>query len=477
MTVWQQECFEEYVNPRQLDVEDAGPLLSPIRDFSIVRNEKLALILEILAGDTRQQKHTFSFPAGTVRLPEEKVEFTGRAGMRCTAHGVSCYSQKESWTAEQGKQIRQRAKVQSLTALIRPDGVGFYTIDWLENLDTDSGIWMGAFIEDQQQMTITRTIDGVGGIKFTHGKTTNTLSKCVLEMVVGGVRLYLCGSEKGLSKESKRPGHIVYFGTPDDETRRRIREVLSFCLGNYLIYLGSTTLGEKSELIGLSAVSPPSIGRISEVVSLPPAPLGDMYQNEVNQQTVGRMAGAIYAHYDELQFGSFSWAYWHAMCAPVHMAAAHFGAALEALHSAYMNAHATRFSRVLIPATEWNSLKARFLAAIDDTELDSSTRGILVNRVKSNLNQTPSGVLWEKMFAEIGIALGDVETAAWKRRNLAAHGRPVDNESAIPTIRETKLLKIILHRVVLKITGASDRYHDDYTLGHAVRKITDPITT
>ncbi len=32
---------------------------------------------------------------------------------------------------------------------------------------------------------------------------------------------------------------------------------------------------------------------------------------------------------------------------------------------------------------------------------------------------------------------------------------------------ETKLLKIILHRIVLKITGASDRYFDDYTSGHA----------
>jgi hypothetical protein len=79
------------------------------------------------------------------------------------------------------------------------------------------------------------------------------------------------------------------------------------------------------------------------------------------------------------------------------------------------------------------------------------------------------------MLAEIGITLGQVEAAAWKRRNVAAHGGEVDLDSVIPTIMETKLLKIILHRIVLKITGASDRYYDDYTVGHAIRNVTEPV--
>ena len=93
----------------------------------------------------------------------------------------------------------------------------------------------------------------------------------------------------------------------------------------------------------------------------------------------------------------------------------------------------------------------------------------------SDLNQTPPGVLSEKMLAEIGITVGQVETAAWKRRNQAAHGSETDTDSVIPTIMETKLLKITLHRIVLKITGASDRYYDDYTIGHAIRDVTEPV--
>jgi hypothetical protein len=53
------------------------------------------------------------------------------------------------------------------------------------------------------------------------------------------------------------------------------------------------------------------------------------------------MARAIYEQI-------LSWAYWHAMCAPVHMAAGRFGAATEALQNAYMKAHSGKFSTSLI---------------------------------------------------------------------------------------------------------------------------------
>jgi hypothetical protein len=276
----------------------------------------------------------------------------------------------------------------------------------------------------------------------------------------------------------QKAGYIFYVGNPDDAVRKKIREVLSFCLGNYLVYLGSTTLCEKSEIVTFSAVSPPSIGRVFEILVLPPAPLGDKYQQQVDQQAVARMADAVYAHYDELRFGAFSWAYWHAMCAPVHMAAAHFGAAIEAIQNAYVKSHPAKFDTTLITdKAKWKLLREAFLKAIADAGLDASISTILSNKVVSNLNQTPLSATSEKLLAEIGITLSPVENTAWKRRNMAAHGGELDLDSVIPTIRETKLLKIILHRIVLKITGASDRYHDDYSIGHAIRKVTDPVPT
>jgi hypothetical protein len=295
-------------------------------------------------------------------------------------------------------------------------------------------------------------------------------------MVINGVHLYLCASTLAFTKGVKKPGYIFYVGNPDDAIRKKIRDVLSFSLGNYLVYLGSTTLCDKSEIVAFTAVSPPSIGRIFEIAVMPPAPLGYRYEYQVDQQVVARMANAIYAHYDELHFGAFSWAYWHAVCAPVHMAAAHFGAAIEAVQVAYVKSHPARFETKLITdKAKWKSLSEELMTAIASAGLDPSVSTILTRRVASNLNQTPADVKSDKLLAEIGITLSPLESAAWKRRHIAAHGGELTPDSVIPTIRETKLLKIILHRIVLKITGASDSYYDDYSIGHSIRKVTDPV--
>jgi hypothetical protein len=223
-------------------------------------------------------------------------------------------------------------------------------------------------------------------------------------------------------------------------------------------------------------MSPPSLGRISEIPVLPPGFLGTGNAFIAEQDAVARMANAVYEHYEELRFNSFSWVYWHAMCAPVHMAAGHFGAAIEALRRAYSKSHPGKIEGNLVSdKKKWNKLIEPFLKEIAAAELDQSVKDILSNRVRSNLNPQPAEKLSEAFLAAIGVTLGPLERAAWMLRNKAAHGAEVDLDSAVSTIRDTKLLKIILHRIVLKITGASDRYYDDYTIGHAVRDVIEPV--
>ena len=478
MTAWQWECFEGYVNSGGFGVTDAGPLLSPIRSFKITRNDRLGLVLETLVVGETQASSAAVHPMGMVRLTTETVQFAGYGGMTCTAHGVVPFSESDTHNAEIVHETTQKAQVHSLTARLRNDVAPVYTIDWLGNLNSGIYVWQGSFIKDRQETIDTRALGyGAEAIGLSESAITRqTTNSSALEMVIDGTRLFLCGCAPKVSKGIKRPGYIFYVGNPTDEVRTKIRQVLSFCLGNYLIYLGSTMLSENSEIVSFMAISPPSIGRVSEIPVLPPAFLGNGNTMVADQRVVARMANAIYAHYDELRFNAFSWAYWHAVCAPVHMAAGHFGAATEALQNAYMKAHPAKFSRMLIADnTKWKPLKEALLKAIAEAGLEPAVSTILTNKVTSNLNQTPPGVLSEKMLAEIGITLGQVETAAWKRRNQAAHGSEIDQDSVIPTIMETKLLKIILHRIVLKITGASDRYYDDYTVGHAIRNLTESV--
>lgn len=478
MIDWQWECFDRYTHSGVFGVTDAGPLLSPIRTFKITRNSKLGLVLETLVIGEVQTSSVPVQPNGTVRLTTETVEFAGNNGTHCTAHGVLPFSRSETHNAELVKETTQKAQVHSLTARLRNDVAVAYTIDWLGNLNRGVYVWRGTSVSEKREAVDTFTL-GYGTEAVELSARTLPLPNMnfsALEMVVAGVRLFLCEGIPEVSEKIERPGYIFYVGNPSDEVRTKIRQVLSFCLGNYLVYLGSTMLSETSEIVSFSAMSPPSIGRVSEIPVLPPAFLGNSNALIAEQHIVARVANAVYAHYDELRFNSFSWAYWHAMCAPVHMAAGHFGAAIEALQSAYIKAHPAKLDKTLVTdKAKWIPLKDALLKAITEAGLEPAVSTILTNKVTSNLNQTPPGVLSEKMLAEIGITLGQVESAAWKRRNVAVHGGEVDLDSVIPTIMETKLLKIILHRIVLKITGASDRYYDDYTIGHAIRNVTEPV--
>lgn len=483
MINWQWESFERYTNSEYFDVTDAGPLLSPVQTFKITRDCKLNLLLECVVVGDAQPSSAPVHPNGAMQLTTKKVEFAGHDGMCLTARGVLPFSKSETHISKSEthitdlvKKTTQKAHVHSLAAKLRNDVIPAYTIDWLANLDRGKYVWQGAFIREKRETVDTITLGcGARAIELSaRALSSCSMNSSGLELSIDDFRLFIFGCESNVAKGVERPGYIFYDGAPSDEVRTKIRQVLSFCLGNYLVYLGSTKLSKNSEIVAFSAMSPPSIGRISEIPVVPPAVLGD--GNIAEPKVVDRMANAIYMRYDELRFNSFSWAYWHAMCAPVHMAAGHFGAAIEALQNAYMKAHPKKFSHKLVADKEkWKSLKEALLKTIDKAKLNDTVSTILKNKVKFNLNQTPAGALSEQMLAEIGITLGQVEDAAWKRRNQAAHGNEIDTDSVIPTIMETKLLKIILHRMVLKITCASDFYYDDYTIGHAIRKVTDSV--
>ncbi len=85
------------------------------------------------------------------------------------------------------------------------------------------------------------------------------------------------------------------------------------------------------------------------------------------------------------------------------------------------------------------------------------------------------GMASKRFLRKIGIELSAIENAAWTRRHAAAHGGKMADESIIDTIRETKLLKLIIHRIVLKITEASESYYDYYTFDFPIRKVPAPV--
>ena len=79
------------------------------------------------------------------------------------------------------------------------------------------------------------------------------------------------------------------------------------------------------------------------------------------------------------------------------------------------------------------------------------------------------------ILKDIGIALGSDESRAWKRRNDAAHGVAMESGEELEVIRDIHLLKVMFHRMLLRIINGADTYHDYATPGFPIRKLADPV--
>jgi len=472
MNSWQWECFEHLLDGRIVKVTEPGPLTQPVRSFSIRRDEKRNLSLETVAvGVLKRERDTHAL--GTIRTLTEVVRFEG-GGMRATAKGVYPGDNSEHTNADGARERKETSYVSALDVSVQP-GTVHYTIDWLENVNRGPFIWLGEMIRDRSPPSDTRTIgEGETAIKFKGGPRHDASHHAALELMIGGVTLFLCEAPDVQGHVS--PGFIVYHGAPTEETRRRVRNVVSFAMGVGFVYLGSSAFDDDSKLLSTYAVSGNPFGdRLFEFAADPPAPLGPTGTNIVEQANLSRVAAALYDHYDEMNFDALSWAYWHAICAPMHMKPAHFGSAIEGLQEAYCDAHPDKARKRLIQdKTKAKALRDRLNAALLELELDDDLVAIFERKI-SNLNEVSGAVLSQRILAELGLAVGPADEAAWMRRNHAAHGKPRRREDTIPIMRDTKLLRLLLHRAVLKIAKASPTYVDDYTPGHAIRALSQTV--
>jgi hypothetical protein len=204
----------------------------------------------------------------------------------------------------------------------------------------------------------------------------------------------------------------------------------------------------------------------------PPYPINTaMYANVLDGNVLNKIFNALLKSYDELKLNELGWSYWYARCAPVHMSPAHFGALIEQLQRNASKAY-PKIKTGLLDADAWAFLKRGLLSLLDDTKIDPTLKPIMKGKL-SSLNQIPQGTALKLLFDALQISLTDFEVRAWKHRHQAAHGSINDN--AIDVILNTKVLKIMFHRLLAGLTSCSDRYIDYFNFDFPVRSITEGI--
>lgn len=473
MELFDWEYFEDFINNGFFEITDAGPLHTPIRSFSFKRNSKLKIVLRTTA-DFNASSSATDHPPGTVRINKEAVSLTSLSGAKAKITGITTYSSVRSANSKTGvMQLQEKSIVSSLEAEAGGASVGKYTIEWLENVDDSNLIWphsVDSVTRITKDIAFNKESDH---LTFKASRKNENHGRRCVEFKVGDHTIFFGVTGGPAGRKNRKRGFVIYQSCPDEGFRRKIRDCISFIIGQYLVCIGHTVLSEKFELVALRAVSAHSMdGRAFDIYSMPPTHLGGRYHGEIAPDSFSHMVNSIFSRYDEYNFGSLSWIYWHAASAPAHAAAVQFGAAIEALQRSYVENNGRAFQNGLISKEKWKGIRALLLGQISD--LDDSVKTIFENKI-NGLNQLPKSVLTEIFLKALGVVTGPIENAAWQQRNDAAHGNEVEGGDYVKLIRNIKVLRGLFNRMALSIFGMSRFYYDYYSLNLPIRALEDPI--
>jgi len=452
-----EECLE-ILNHGVFEVTDPGPLHTPINSFSLRRDENLKLILETEVPVTARSSAVDHAP-GTVRMSTERVLLRNIGGLDAELFGVVPVGLKMRYTRGAEHPHREGAQVHIARTHNGAGAPAIYTIDWLENLPRSPFLWpaMSRVVTTSKSMRVISLDDG---ITIAQDSERQQMTWNAAKLTIADTTFYVCALEADDQAKRLKPGCIIFEGAPDDAFRKKVRTALALGLGVYLIDLGTTHYDGEWNVVSTlarSAYSPG--GRAFDLGPNELAPLGSQFRHELNPARLTRLVGALTAAFDELDLANLSWAYWHACVATPHIAPAQFGAAIESLQNAYIKSRPGVVPDGWAPKSAWRALRGTMAAAIDGSDVSDDAKSALKAKLVS-LNTVDQRTRLKAVMAALGMQLGADEERAWRRRNKAAHGAPIPEGEELAGIRDMKLLRGLLGRLLLRITGAAEEYID-----------------
>ena len=474
MDSWDWEFLESEVTADAFVVTDAGPLFGPVTRFTLVRDEDLNLMLHTTsAGDSTNR--AIERPPGSVYVSTDEVKLESRFGARATAIGLIPRSHSRATTlSTQAMVTTQTSSIHSLRWERLEASEPRYIMEWVANLSGKFHWPHSDNIHETGEKR--RTLHSPRGeiVLSMPIRSTHSSRSCV-HLMIDGVEFFV-GESRAKAQFIEKPGFILYNGTPDEATRSKIRDCLSFCLGNFLVYLGDTAFDTEWCPVAFHAKSGHALVKEAPRLSaMQPAPLGLRWQAEITPELLGKMSSSLYKIYDTYSLQSAFWSYWHALASPVHMTAAHFGAAIEGLQKIFVKTSGSGGEdKIIRDEPAWKDLSNRISACIAEAELPDEAKRILTNKAR-NLNLAPQSVVMERFFGALGLKMGALESDVWANRNRAAHGGNADSDNALRLIRENKVLLIMMNRILLALGGGSDQYYDYYNLGRPTMGLAEPV--
>lgn len=206
------EDFSSKLNTAFNQVIDPGPLLGPIKIFSIQRGKHHSLVLETISDASRARVRPVWPEAGTVRQNEDQVVIQ-RGKRRVLLTGVTSHSWSTTLDAGGLGHTSEKSEVHRLECAPSDPVQVHQTMEWIANLNDD--LLLPQTMKEEKTEKFVRTFSDADEGFSQNLSTESGGSRRCLPLRVGGIALII-GSCEGPGDDSVvRPGFILYKGSVD----------------------------------------------------------------------------------------------------------------------------------------------------------------------------------------------------------------------------------------------------------------------
>lgn len=252
---------------------------------------------------------------------------------------------------------------------------------------------------------------------------------------------------------------IEYFDTeklPDEETREKIRKILSFIFGRNLIKIGETAYDEEWNIIEEKSIRPnisdlTNLRNLCRRMDLNAIPL-DYPRNYEIENNLNKLINCFLknnidlSHIIQLLINSMS--------LPVESEIIIIGSSLDKLTEIWFKSSLSTSKGKIINKRKFNSIMGNILNEIKEKFKDYPE---IYRKIKNSHNL--SGRKRVDLFLEeLEINFGEVENEARKYRNFPAHGNEISEPDNEKLIYLTYAYRTFLNRILLKILNHSEYY-------------------
>ena len=286
------------------------------------------------------------------------------------------------------------------------------------------------------------------------------------------VSFALCRVPSDQADESLHPASIEFTTPfPDAETRTAIGEIVSFVVGRRMMRVGSTIFDATGWAIEEESVNPlgANIRGLCRTSGMPPVPYDSdgLALEALRADLVPRYLSAR----DAFGLKDALWSYWVAKESPTSIDLPIFSAALDTLKVRWFSSTNSKSKGLHLP---WSDFKVFAGDLTAQLRKRVETKG-LPEEIARNFEGANRMGFQEKLkffFQEIGLTVGQRETAAMQARGRSAHGAGAD-EDQTELVRFGNAYRTLFDRVFLQMLGYTGKYIDRTTDGYPERDLTE----